>query len=167
MCVKDPRDKKEWQACKNMLLNRPGKRADSLDPALVGIGELENSQSDPTAQRVPKGINVPAKPSRLHLHAKKSSHNTTRRRDGDAPHPWFLAVSKHEANSEGSIYPLLASAVVPGFPIISFDPSTPFAIIWNSAVSGHVDDEAVRSPSQVVYSEVPSALALTITLRQR
>jgi len=35
--------------------------------------------------------------------------------------------------------------------------ATPFSASWKTAVFGHALDEAVRRPSQVVYSAVPSA----------
>lgn len=54
------------------------------------------------------------------------------------------------------MYPLLASAVVAGFPITSLLRETPLAEIWKSAVSGQTDEDAVRRPEQVVYSDVPS-----------
>lgn len=54
------------------------------------------------------------------------------------------------------MYPLLASEVVAGFPIKSLFKLTPLAAIWKRAVSGQADDEAVRRPAHVVYSEVPS-----------
>ena len=57
---------------------------------------------------------------------------------------------------EVDMYPLLASPVVPGFPITSLSRSTPLAAIWKSALSGQDDDDEVRRPEQVVYSVVPS-----------
>ena len=63
------------------------------------------------------------------------------------------------ASIDGSMWPLLASADVPGLPITSLSRATPFAAIWKSAVSGHVDEEAVNRPAQVVYSVAPSAIA--------
>ena len=52
--------------------------------------------------------------------------------------------------------PLSSSAVVAGLPITSFSCATPFAMIWKSAVSGQVEEDAVSRPAQVVYSDVPS-----------
>ena len=54
------------------------------------------------------------------------------------------------------MYPLLASAVVPGLPITNLSSETPLAEIWNRAVSGQVDEEAVKRPEHVVYSVAPS-----------
>ena len=55
----------------------------------------------------------------------------------------------------GSMYPLPASEVVAGFPITSLFNDTPFAAIWNNADSGHMLEDMVRRPSQVVYSVTP------------
>jgi len=49
------------------------------------------------------------------------------------------------------IYPLLASTLVAGFPITNFSKVIPTAAIWKSEVSGHVEDDFVRSPEHVVY----------------
>ena len=54
------------------------------------------------------------------------------------------------------MYPLLASALVAGFPITSLSKETPFAAIWKRAVSGQADVELSRRPEHVVYSDVPS-----------
>jgi hypothetical protein len=45
--------------------------------------------------------------------------------------------------------------VVAGLPITILFSGTPLAAIWKTAVLGHVLDDAVRRPEQVVYSEVP------------
>lgn len=52
--------------------------------------------------------------------------------------------------------PLLASLAVPGLPITSLSRDTPDAAIWKRAELGHVLEEVVRRPAQVVYSLVPS-----------
>jgi hypothetical protein len=54
------------------------------------------------------------------------------------------------------MYPLSVSAVIPGLPIKSLFRETPLAAIWKRADSGQIDEEAVRRPKQVVYSEFPS-----------
>lgn len=54
------------------------------------------------------------------------------------------------------MYPLLASEVVPGFPITSLLRETPLAAIWKRAVWGQADEEAVKRPAHVVYSVAPS-----------
>ena len=59
------------------------------------------------------------------------------------------------------MYPLLASDDLAGLPITSLLLSTPFASIWKSAVSGQVEEDLVRRPSQVVYSVVPSVKRLS------
>lgn len=46
--------------------------------------------------------------------------------------------------------PLLASLVVPGFPMTILLSGTPATeLIWNTAVLGKVLEDAVRSPAQV------------------
>lgn len=55
------------------------------------------------------------------------------------------------------MYPLFASPEFAGFPITSLLAGTPDATIWKSAELGQVDDDVVRRPAQVVYSDVPSA----------
>ena len=54
--------------------------------------------------------------------------------------------------------PLLASPEVAGLPITSLSRVTPEAAIWKRAELGHVLEDAVRRPLQVVYSEVPSMI---------
>ncbi len=51
---------------------------------------------------------------------------------------------------------MLASPVVAGFPITSFESGTPPAAIWKSAVWGHVLEDVVSKLAQVVYSLDPS-----------
>jgi len=71
-------------------------------------------------------------------------------------HPELLACDKQPARVDGSMYPLFASDVVPGLPMTILERSTPAVEwIWNTALLGKVDDEVVRRPEQVVYSEVP------------
>ena len=41
---------------------------------------------------------------------------------------------------------------VAGLPMTSLSRETPDAAIWKRAVLGHVEDDAVRRPSHVVYS---------------
>ena len=71
-------------------------------------------------------------------------------------HPWFFAWLMQPASVEASTYPVVASALVAGFPITSLLAGTPEAMIWKSAVLGQVEDEAVSRPEQVVYSDAPS-----------
>ena len=54
------------------------------------------------------------------------------------------------------MYPLLASPVLAGFPMTSLLSGTPEAAIWNKAVFGQVELDAVSKLAQVVYSDVPS-----------
>ena len=72
-----------------------------------------------------------------------------------ASHPSLFACERQEARVPGSIYPLLASEAVAGFPMTSLSRVTPLAAIWNKADSGHWLEEAVRRPEQVVYSVDP------------
>jgi hypothetical protein len=44
---------------------------------------------------------------------------------------------------------------LPGFPITILLSATPPAASWKTAVFGHLLDDAVRRPAQVVYSVVP------------
>ena len=74
----------------------------------------------------------------------------------DLLHPLAAASETHVASVEELMYPLLASEDVPGLPITSLSRVTPLAEIWKSAVSGQVDEEAVRRPAHVVYSVTPS-----------
>lgn len=76
----------------------------------------------------------------------------------NAPQPWALAVCRHVAKVEGAMYPLVASPDFAGLPITTLDEATPLAMIWNTALPGHVLEDAVKSPLQVVYSDVPSAV---------
>lgn len=74
-----------------------------------------------------------------------------------ASHPWFFAWLTHVARVAGVMYPFDASDEVAGLPMTSLSSVTPLAAIWKSADSGQVEEEVVSRPSQVVYSEVPSA----------
>jgi hypothetical protein len=71
-------------------------------------------------------------------------------------HPFPTAVPKQPAKVDGLIYPLLASAVVAGFPMTILFSVTPAAAIWKTDVLGQVEEEAVRRPVQVTYSLTPS-----------
>jgi hypothetical protein len=70
-------------------------------------------------------------------------------------HPWALACAKQVDRVAGSMYPLVASLAVAGLPMTILFNGTPFAAIWNTADWGHVLDDAVRRPAQVVYSVAP------------
>lgn len=52
--------------------------------------------------------------------------------------------------------PFEASPGSPGLPMTILLTSTPLAAIWNTAEPGKVLEDWVSSPSQVVYSVVPS-----------
>ena len=67
-----------------------------------------------------------------------------------------MACATQLANVDVDMNPLLASPVLAGFPMTSLLNGSPEAAIWKRAVSGQVELDAVRSPAQVVYSEVPS-----------
>jgi hypothetical protein len=54
------------------------------------------------------------------------------------------------------MYPFVASAAAAGLPTTILLSSTPDAAIWNTADPGHVLDDSVKSPEQVVYSVTPS-----------
>lgn len=45
------------------------------------------------------------------------------------------------------LLPLEASEVVAGLPMTTLSESTPFAMIWKTAVSGQVLEDAVRRPA--------------------
>lgn len=73
-----------------------------------------------------------------------------------ASHPCDFACSTQVASVAGAMYPLDASDVVAGFPMTSLSRDTPEAAIWKRAEFGQVEEEVVRRPEHVVYSEVPS-----------
>ncbi len=79
--------------------------------------------------------------------------------------PWDLAWETQLASVEVDMYPLVASLLVAGFPMTSLLDGTPDAAIWNRAVWGQVELDAVSRPEQVVYSEVPSVFKLDISIR--
>lgn len=54
------------------------------------------------------------------------------------------------------MYPLVAEAVVAGFPMTSLLMGTPEAEIWKSDDLGHFEEDAVKRPAHVVYSLAPS-----------
>ena len=72
-------------------------------------------------------------------------------------HPRCLASARQPAKVDGSMYPLLASAGIPGFPITSLESGIPAFAIWKRA---DPVDEDVKRLLQVVYSLVPSAHVL-------
>jgi hypothetical protein len=71
-------------------------------------------------------------------------------------HPRALAWLTHPASAEGLIYPLDASFLVAGFPMMSLSCGTPEAAISNSEVLGQSEDDFFKRPVQVVYSVPPS-----------
>ena len=74
---------------------------------------------------------------------------------GDDTHN-ISACCRQPASVVVSIKPLVAPLVVAGLPMTSLLAETPDATIWKTDVFGHVLEDWVRSPSQVVYSVVPS-----------
>ena len=79
-------------------------------------------------------------------------------------HPCDFAWPTQLASVDVSMKPLLASPEVAGLPITSLSSVTPEAAIWKRAELGHVLEDAVRRPLQVVYSEVPSMIGEDQTL---
>lgn len=63
--------------------------------------------------------------------------------------------------------PLVASACVPGFPITSLFCETPDEAISKTDVLGQVLDEAVKRPSQVVYSVAPSEMLIVSRSKEK
>lgn len=79
-----------------------------------------------------------------------------RRRRRTPDQPFALPCWRQLASVEVLTKPLTASAAVAGLPITILFSETPFAASWKTAVFGQTLEDEVRSPSQVVYSEVPS-----------
>ena len=139
--------------------DRPRVPSDGLNPRRGRIRILRTS--NPTLVLGTRNViqhDAPATPSHQHLTRRCASvcGSLERRKRWDLPHPSAAASATHVASVEGSMYPLLASEVVPGLPITSLSRETPLAEIWKSAVSGQVDEEAVKRPAHVVYSVAPS-----------
>ena len=80
---------------------------------------------------------------------------------GDDTHN-ISACCRQPASVVVSIKPLVAPLVVAGLPMTSLLAETPDATISKTDVFGHVLEDWVRSPSQVVYSVAPSVGAISI-----